>query len=89
MLGAEKIIVVVTSDPASISDAYAMIKIIKQYNSETPVMMVANRVRNDEMGESLFYKMNLIVSKFLNSSQISIAELLYSSSRSGLFFKTL
>ena len=70
VLGAEKIIVVVTSDPASISDGYAMIKIIKQFNSEIPVMMVANKVRNEEMGESLFYKMNLIVSKFLNSSLI-------------------
>tara|TARA_B100000029_G_scaffold297281_1_gene290483 strand:- start:2399 stop:3292 length:894 start_codon:yes stop_codon:yes gene_type:complete len=70
VLGAEKIIVVVTSDPASISDAYAMIKIIKQFNADIPVMMVANRVRNDEMGESLFYKMNLIVNKFLNSSLI-------------------
>lgn len=70
VLATEKIIVVVTSDPASISDAYAMIKIIKQFNSDISVVMVANRVRNDEMGESLFYKMNLIVNKFLNSSLI-------------------
>ena len=70
VLGTNKIIVVVTPDPSSISDAYAMIKIINQYQKEAQIMMVANKVRNDEAGESLFYKMNLIVNKFLNTSLI-------------------
>jgi len=70
VLGTNKTIVVVTPDPSSISDAYAMIKIINQYQKEAQIMMVANKVRNDEAGESLFYKMNLIVNKFLNTSLI-------------------
>ncbi len=70
VLGTDKIIVVVTPDPSSISDAYAMIKIINQYQDNAQIMMVANRVRNEETGESLFYKMNLIVNKFLNTSLI-------------------
>ena len=32
--------------------------------------MIANKVKNEETGESLFYKMNLIVNKFLNKSLI-------------------
>ena len=70
VLGTDKIIVVVTPDPSSISDAYAMIKIINQYQDNAQIMMVANRVRNEETGESLFYKMKLIVNKFLNTSLI-------------------
>jgi len=70
VLGTDKIIVVVTPDPSSISDAYAMIKIINQNQDNAQIMMVANRVRNEETGESLFYKMNLIVNKFLNTSLI-------------------
>jgi len=70
VLGTEKIIVVVTPDPSSISDAYAMIKIINQNQDNAQIMMIANKVRNDEAGESLFYKMNLIVNKFLNTSLI-------------------
>ena len=48
-------------------DGFQVLRKIRE-SAETPVMMVANRVRNDEMGESLFYKMNLIVSKFLKVS---------------------
>jgi len=70
VLGTDNIIVVVTPDPSSISDAYAMIKIINQNQDNAQIMMVANRVRNEETGESLFYKMNLIVNKFLNTSLI-------------------
>ena len=70
VLGTDKIIVVVTPDPSSISDAYAMIKIINQNQNNAQIMMVANKVRNEEVGESLFYKMNLIVNKFLNTSLI-------------------
>ena len=70
VLGTDKIIVVVTPDPSSISDAYAMIKIINQNQDNAQIMMVSNRVRNEETGESLFYKMNLIVNKFLNTSLI-------------------
>ena len=36
-----------------------MIKIINQYHDDAQIMMVANKVRNEEIGESLFYKMNL------------------------------
>jgi len=68
VLSADKIAVVVTPDPASIADAYGMIKVIKSYNKEIPIMLITNMVSSDVEGESLYKKMNLMVQRFLNGS---------------------
>ncbi len=68
VLSADKVVLVVTSDPASIADAYAMIKTIRIHQPDLPILMVANMVRSDEEGESIYKKMNLMVKKFLKSS---------------------
>lgn len=67
VLGADKVIIVVTSDPASIADAYGMIKIVKNFNDSIPVLLVPNRVENRQEGESIYRKMKLMVQRFLNS----------------------
>ena len=67
VLGADKIILVVTPDPSSIADGYGMIKIIKNNKIEAPVIMISNSVESDESGWSLFKKMNLMVQRFLSS----------------------
>jgi len=70
LLGSDKIIIMVTPDPASIADAYGMIKIIKQSHPAIPIMIIANMVDSSEEGESLYKKMELMVHRFLNSSVI-------------------
>ncbi len=68
VLGADKVAVVVTPDPASIADAYGMIKVIRSYNKTLPVMLLTNMVSSESEGESLYKKMNLMVQRFLNGS---------------------
>lgn len=70
VLGADKIALVVTPDPASIADAYGMVKVIRQTNKDVPIMMISNMVGKEENGESLFKKMNLMVQRFLDSQLI-------------------
>jgi flagellar biosynthesis protein FlhG len=70
VLGADKVVVVVTPDPAAIADAYGMIKVIKNNKLDIPVLLVTNMVANYAEGESLFKKMNLMVQRFLGSSII-------------------
>ncbi len=67
LLGADKIMIVVTSDPASIADAYAVIKLIKSANIDIPVLMTPNIMPSHEAGEELYKKMRLMVNKFLKS----------------------
>jgi len=67
LLGADKIVLVATSDPASIADAYAVIKVVKSINESIPIFLTVNKVNTTEEGEVLYKKMNLMVHKFLNS----------------------
>jgi flagellar biosynthesis protein FlhG len=68
VLGADKVVVLVTKDPASIADAYGMIKIIKKYHKTLPVALVVNMVENITEGKSLYKKMDLMVNRFLSGS---------------------
>jgi len=68
ILVADKVLLTVTPDPAAITDAYAVIKVLKQTDSTVPVLLVANSTESEEEGAMLYNKMNLIVGKFLNDS---------------------
>jgi flagellar biosynthesis protein FlhG len=67
VLGADKILLIVTPDPASIADAYGMVKVIRHYYPAKPILMVSNMVTSEEEGELLYKKMNLMVQRFLDS----------------------
>ena len=67
LLSSQKIVLVITPDPASITDAYAVIKVVRSVNKDIPIFMTANMVASADEGEILFKKMNLMVQKFLNS----------------------
>ena len=61
---AQELIVVVTSDPTSITDAYALIKNIKSMN--IPIKIVVNRVESNKEGHEVFHKLNSATTKFLS-----------------------
>jgi flagellar biosynthesis protein FlhG len=64
---ASDIIVVITPDPTSITDAYALIKnIIK--DEDKKIKLVINRVESNEEGDEVFNKLEQAVTKFLNKS---------------------
>lgn len=67
LLGADKVVLVVTPDPSSIADAYGVVKIIKSFDYNGPILMVSNMVQSNQEGELLFQKMSLMVRRFLNA----------------------
>jgi flagellar biosynthesis protein FlhG len=67
-LGADKVVLVVTPEPASVSDVYAMIKVINSKAPELPLILVPNRHSSAEDGVDLHKKLNLITQKFLKIS---------------------
>jgi flagellar biosynthesis protein FlhG len=67
-LGADKVILLVTPEPASVSDVYAMIKVISQKSPELPLILVPNRHASLEDGVELHKKLNLITQKFLKTT---------------------
>ncbi len=67
LLGSDKIVLVITSDPASIADAYAVIKIIKRNDLDIPIMLITNIMQSHEAGENLYKRLNLMIRRFLKS----------------------
>jgi flagellar biosynthesis protein FlhG len=63
---ANRTLVVVTPDPASIADAYGMIKVISKTKSNQPIIILTNMVSSYDEGSSLFQKLNLMSNRFLN-----------------------
>lgn len=62
---ASDVIVVITPDPTSITDAYALIKnIVKE--DDKKIKLIINRVDSNEEGDEVFNKLEQAVSKFLN-----------------------
>jgi flagellar biosynthesis protein FlhG len=57
--------VVITPDPASLADSYALIKVLNQEYKESKFSVVCNQVRDEMEGISLFNRFNEVVNRFL------------------------
>jgi flagellar biosynthesis protein FlhG len=57
--------VVITPDPTSLADSYALIKTLNKEYRETRFAIVCNQVRDEAEGMMLFQKFSEIVSRFL------------------------
>lgn len=61
---ADEVVLVITPDPTSITDAYAVIKNIAE--SEKQIKVVINRIESNKEGYDVFHKINSATQKFLN-----------------------
>ncbi|WFR54959.1 MinD/ParA family protein [Anaerocolumna sp. AGMB13025] len=64
-----EVLLVVTPEPTSITDAYALLKTLNRKGDFVPdstvIKMISNRVESYEEAKQLFTKLNLVVEKFL------------------------
>jgi len=63
---AQEVIVVVCDEPASITDAYAFIKLLSREYNVTRFHIIANMTRNVQEGRELFNKISLVCERFLD-----------------------
>lgn len=63
---ADEICVIVTPDPASLADSYALIKVLEQKYKRRKFSIICNQVRTTAEGLTLFSKFEDVVHKFLN-----------------------
>lgn len=65
-----EILLVATTEPTSITDAYALLKTLNKkedFQAEnTTIKMIANRVSSFQEGKELFAKLSVVVNKFLD-----------------------
>lgn len=62
---AQTISVVITPDPASLADSYALIKVLHQKYKENKFSIICNNVRDESEGAGLYQRFNDVVNKFL------------------------
>ena len=63
---AQDILVVVCDEPTSLTDAYALIKILNREHGVFNFKVVANMVRNVREGQELFNKLSKVTGRFLD-----------------------
>ncbi len=65
-----EVLLVATSEPTSITDAYALLKALNRRagfsRERTSIKMISNRVGSEAEGRNLYEKMSIVVDKFLN-----------------------
>jgi flagellar biosynthesis protein FlhG len=62
---AQEICVVVTPEPASIADSYALIKVLNQRCRENRFSIICNQVKDEADGRKLFERLDSVAHKFL------------------------
>ena len=65
-VSAHEIIVVVSPDPTSITDAYALMKVLSLKYSERRCYLLTNLVVNSQEGREVFRQLNLVTNRFLD-----------------------
>ncbi len=62
---AQEIHVIITPDPASIADSYALIKVLHQQYRERKFHIICNQVKDESEGFSLFQRFSDVATRFL------------------------
>ena len=63
---AQEINVVITPDPASLADSYALIKVLHQRYRENKFSIICNQVKDENEGMALYERLNTVSGRFLN-----------------------
>lgn len=63
---AQDVVVVVCDEPASVTDAYALIKLLSRERGVTRVQVLANQVQHGAEGRQLFEKLERVTARFLD-----------------------
>jgi flagellar biosynthesis protein FlhG len=72
---AQQVLVVVCDEPASMTDAYALVKVLSRNHGVTQFRVVANVVRAPGEGDALFQKFQRVTSKFLDVTLDYVGEI--------------
>lgn len=65
-LAAQTILVVVTPEPTSLTDAYALMKVLSREYQQTRYAVIANDVKNEAEGIEVFNKLTAVTDRFLD-----------------------
>jgi len=65
---AQEILVVVSPEPTSLTDAYALMKVLSLKYSEKHCKLLVNQAANDQEGRDIYRQLNIVTERFLDIS---------------------
>ena len=68
VLSVDEIIVLTTSEPTSITDAYAAMKYIIMKNNQIPLSLLVNRASSEKEGIDTYNRISNVLNHFLGKS---------------------
>jgi len=74
---ASEIIVILTPEPTSLTDGYAVIKVINKKTKRTKFNLLINMVKNEKEADEIFARMSLATNRFLHISPDYLGYILY------------
>lgn len=69
---AHKSIIILSPDPTSMTDAYALIKVLHTRHDKDHFHLMINNVKNKKEGADVFDNMSMVLEKFLNIKPFSL-----------------
>jgi flagellar biosynthesis protein FlhG len=66
-LAAQESIIIITPEPTSLTDAYALIKVLATRHQKKHFIILANAVSNEQEAKEVFRKISLVADRFLAS----------------------
>ena len=66
LVAADEVLVVTTSEPTAIADAYGVIKVLSKENPQAQVYLVVNMVRLESEGKQVLERLQMVAEKFLD-----------------------
>jgi len=76
-MAAKEIIVVVSPEPTSMTDAYAMIKLLYQKHAEKRILLLVNMVKNYQEAKEVYLKVSRATQHFLDLSIEYLGHIVY------------
>jgi len=77
VLAADEVILVTTPEPTSITDAYALIKLVAKRDREKRINIVVNRAENRSEASDIAYRISFVAEKFLGMKINALGYILY------------
>lgn len=68
LMASDEVVLVITPDPTSLTDGYALLKALTMYNYKNKVKIVVNMSENKKEADEVFNKLNTVSNKFLQTS---------------------
>lgn len=76
LLASDEVFIITTPEPTSITDSYAMIKLLKTKKKEVKMNLIINQIASESEANSTANRLKLVTEKFLNS-EINILGYIY------------